>query len=69
MLIGDSESSFFVDFVQVIFLVLITMLYTNFLDIKNHLPLINKNEIYMKILGYFIYTVILLAVGGIFMGK
>ncbi|CEI72415.1 serine/threonine-protein kinase [Romboutsia hominis] len=42
--------------IVVIMLLMYFLLYTNFLDIKNKLPIIKSNKLHIKILGYVLYS-------------
>ncbi|NFV11529.1 serine/threonine protein kinase [Clostridium sporogenes] len=57
-------NSFLEDLDMVLFMLSLTCLYTNFLNIRNRLPLLKKQEIIFKILGYVLYTFILVMVFG-----
>ncbi len=57
-------NSFLEDLDMVLFMLSLTCLYTNFLNVRNRLPLLKKQEIIFKILGYILYTFILVMVFG-----
>ena len=49
----------------VIILLLLWLLYTNFYDLKNKLPIINSGDKYTRIVGYIIYTLSIIVIIGI----
>lgn len=69
-LLVSTDIVMFISNLSVVTMLLLTwLLYTNFLNIKSHLPMLKSNKLYIKILGYFIYTVsIELACGAILVG-
>lgn len=44
--------------------IVLTILYTNFLNIRKHIPIINNLKIYIRILGYVLYTFIIIMITG-----
>ncbi|WP_125153221.1 protein kinase domain-containing protein [Clostridium rectalis] len=63
-LILPSENSFLVDLLVFIVLLLLTALYTNFLNMNNNMPLLKKDRKSIKFFGYILYTIFLLFVTG-----
>ena len=52
------------DFTLFITLVVLTIIDTNFLNIRRFLPIIKSENIKARILGYILYTIIIMAIGG-----
>lgn len=61
------SKSIYDNFVCVIMLLLIWLMYTNFLNVNRVLPIIKSGNLYKKIVGYILYTFVLIVVAGIVM--
>lgn len=53
------------DFIVGSLLILYTLLYSNFLNVHDKLPLLKEANKYKKLLGFVLYTLLLLIIGGI----
>lgn len=56
LFVGSSIGELIQNLIVVIMLLMYFLLYTNFLDIKNKLPIIKSNKLHIKILGYVLYS-------------
>lgn len=56
LFVGSSIVEFIQNLIVVTMLLMYFLLYTNFLDIKNKLPIIKSSKLHIKILGYILYS-------------
>lgn len=66
LIISTNLMEFLSNLSVVSMLLILWLLYTNFLNIKNYLPMLKNKKIYIQVIGYIAYTIIIeLVFGGI----
>ncbi|WMJ81759.1 serine/threonine-protein kinase [Clostridium sp. MB40-C1] len=66
-MIVPNGNSFLDDLIIFSLCLILTILYTNFLNIRNYIPLLKKEQIHFRILGYIVCTFLLIIIAGAFM--